>query len=238
MPIIMNISVVIPAFNEEKRIGKTLNEVIEYLKKKKFRYEVIVIDDGSYDSTASVVSCFLDKNVRLIKNRRNRGKGYTFKRGVLKSRYEYILFTDADLSTPIEELERFLLYIHDFDVVIGSRRFEKSKVLRPPTLFRKLASRTFNILVKMTVMDGFDDTQCGFKLFKRDSIRKIAKLQRINRFCFDVEIIFIATVNSYPVKQLPVTWSAKRGGHFVNIIRMFFDLLIIKFNYISGKYKI
>ena len=166
------ISIIIPAYNEEARIGPTLERIDEYMRSSGMDYEMIVVDDGSTDNTRSVVSDAARRmeGLRLVENRVNRGKGFSVKNGFLNSSGRLVLFSDADLSTPIEELERFLPEIERrADIVIGSRSLKESNIIKRQPFYRVLMGKTFNKLVRLLTVSGLVDTQCGFKLFRRDS---------------------------------------------------------------------
>src|SRR3989338_86633 len=221
------LSVVIPAYNEEKRIPETLLLIDEYLKQKGFQYEIVVVDDGSKDNTIGVIDNFLNHNkkIRLFRNERNRGKGYSVKRGVLEAKGEYILFSDADLATPIEELEKLLRWINDgYDVVIGSRKMKGSIVLNPVIWYRRIIGGLGHYAILLAgLKHNIVDTQCGFKCFKEFAAKHIFSKQRLDGGMFDVEIIYIATKNRFKIKEIPVTWRYK-GGSTINLLRcMLFD---------------
>jgi len=228
----MNLSIVIPCFNEEKRITQTLSKISSYLKNKGINYEIILVDDGSKDKTLSCVEGF--DNIIILKNERNRGKGYSVRRGVLEAKGEYILFSDADLSTPIEELERFLKEIGENDIVIGSRASAESKIIIHQPWWREKMGKVFNILINLFIINGFKDTQCGFKLFRKEPAKKIFSLSKINGFAFDVEVILIAKRLGYRIKDLPVTWINSRESKVNPIIapiKMIIELIKIKRNF-------
>ncbi|MEW6407097.1 MAG: dolichyl-phosphate beta-glucosyltransferase [Patescibacteria group bacterium] len=231
----MFLSVIIPAFNEEKRLKQTLCQISSYLIKGYKDSEIIIVDDGSNDCTFLVANDF-SKNtnlpVKVLKNIINLGKGASVKNGILVSCGDFVLFSDADLSTPIEELDKLFNYIKDgYDIIIGSRSKEDSSVQIHQPWYRKKMGKIFNFLVKLLLLKDFNDTQCGFKLFKGDIARKIAGLMHINGFCFDVEMLYIAQKNGYKIKEIGVIWknsSQSRVEILNSSLRMFFDLLKIK----------
>lgn len=235
------ISVVIPAYNEEKRIEKTLRKVIEYCKKKFARYEIIVVDDCSDDNTRKIALKYKKENVRILKNNINKGKGYSVKRGILEARYDLVLFSDADLATPIEELSKFLEYTgKGHDIVIASRNLKESKIKIEQPFYRQLMGRTFPLLVELLVLRGFKDTQCGFKLFKTAIAKKIVSRQTINGFSFDVELLFIAKKLKLKIKELPVVWIDQKGSKvspFKDSFRMLADIMRIRVNGLRDVYK-
>lgn len=234
------ISIVIPAYNEEKRIGKSIKQIVKYLDKKKYSYEVIVVDDGAIDNTIDVVKKAGNKYVRIIKNKKNMGKGYSVKTGILNAKYPLVLFSDSDLATPIEELDKFMEYIKNYDIVIASRNLKESDIKVKQPFCRQLMGKTFPLLVNLIALGGFRDTQCGFKLFKTNAAKKIVSLQTFNRFSFDVEILFIAKKLGYKIKEAPVVWIDKEGSK-VNPIKdsleMLTDLFKIRLNNLLGKYE-
>lgn len=234
--VIKSLSVVIPAFNEEKRIGATIQRIYDYLKEKSETFEIIVVDDGSSDNTIDVVSNVSEriKNIRLLSNGTNKGKGFSVKNGILNSTCSLVLISDADLSTPIEEVEKFLPWIDSgYDIVIGSRGLEESEILKKQPWYRQSMGKTFNKMVKILVLGDFNDTQCGFKLFKSGTAKKVFSLSKMDGFAFDVEILFIAKKMGYRTKEVPVRWINSPHSK-VRIMRdslkMFFDLLRIRFS--------
>ena len=236
------LSIVIPAYNEEKRIGGTLGNIINYLNKKDYKSEIIVVVDGSTDSTMNVIKKFGRKNARIktIENKITRGKGYSVKKGMLETRGKFVLFTDADLSTPISEFEKLIHWLEKgYDVAIGSRSLGDSQVEIRQPFVRESMGKIFNKIMSLLVCTGFKDTQCGFKCFRRQVINKIFSKQIINGFAFDVEIILIAKIHGFRVKEVPVRWLNSPHSK-VSIIRdplvMFCDLLRIKFYDLMKKY--
>ena len=231
----MDLSIIVPAYNEEKRLGRTLEKIRTYFQEKDYAYEVIVVDDGSSDNTVFVASDSLlakESMLKIVKNEVNRGKGYSVRRGMADAVGELILFTDADLSTPIEEIEKLKLYLSDgFDAAIGSRSIKGSEVKSPQPKYRVLMGKTFNLMVRAVVLRGFIDTQCGFKLFKKNCIENVLPEMKIDGFSFDVEMLYIATRNGYKIKEVPVVWIDYKGSKvnpLYDSAKMFMDLLYIK----------
>jgi len=237
---LMDISIVIPAYNEEKRIEPTLKSIITYLKDNFDRYEIIIVDDGSEDKTYEIISKYKSNNIKVLRNEINKGKGYSVKKGILNAKYPLILFTDSDLSTPIEEVKKFIDYINDgYDIVIASRNLKNSKIKVRQPLYRQILGKTFPLLANIIVLKGFKDTQCGFKLFKTDVAKRIVKLQTFEQFSFDVEILVIAKKMGYKIKEAPVVWIDKEGTKvrtFKDGFTMLIDLFKIKYNNVLGKY--
>lgn len=232
----MDISVVIPAYNEEKRIEPALKKIIKYIKKKFRRYEIIVVDDCSTDNTSKIASKY--KEIRVLKNKSNQGKGYSVKRGVLASKYPLILFSDSDLAAPIEELQKLIQY-KEYDVVFGSRNLKESDVQTKQPLYRQIMGKMFPLLVNLIVLRNTKDTQCGFKLFKKKAAEKIFPLQTINGFAFDVEILYIAKKLGFKIKEVPVVWIDQEGSKVNPVkdgIKMLKSLLQIRINNLKGRY--
>jgi dolichyl-phosphate beta-glucosyltransferase len=235
----VSISVVIPAYNEEKRLGRTMKTVLDYLKEKNHDYELIIVDDGSKDHTVDVAKEFGDARTRVIRNDRNHGKGYTVRNGMLNASKEWILFADADLSTPIDDLE-LLLENDDAQVVIGSRGVDQSKVIVHQPFYREFSGKIFNRLVRLLTVRGVKDTQCGMKMFRRDAAHRIFSKQTIEGFGFDVEILFIAQKYGYKIVEVPVRWfndTNTKVRFLRDATRMFMDLLRIRKNDLLGRYK-
>ncbi|PKL91910.1 MAG: glycosyl transferase [Candidatus Goldiibacteriota bacterium HGW-Goldbacteria-1] len=233
-----SVSIVIPAFNEENRLPKTLELIRDYLVKSGTDAEIIVVDDGSSDATVSIAEKY---GVSVIKNPGNRGKGYSVAHGFLKSSGEIIFFSDADLSTPIEFMAPFIKLHNDgFDIVVASRAVPGAfKKIKQP-FYRDFMGRTFNLFVKTMTGLKINDTQCGFKSFRRSCALEIVKRRTIDGFGFDVEFLYIAKLLKYKICESPVEWFDAPGTK-VNPLRdsakMFFNLIEIVFKRLSGRYK-
>lgn len=238
------ISVVIHAFNEADRLPPTIRKIWEYLNKNFNKFEIIVVDDGSRDSTASEVESLIKtmKGIKLLRNNTNIGKGCSVKTGVLASSGNIILITDADLSTPIEELEKLAEWVNrGFDIVIGSRGLKDSDIAIRQPWYREKMGKIFNLLVRAVIIGDFKDTQCGFKLFRGSVAKEVFKKSIINGFSFDVEILSIASRSGFSIKEVPVRW-LNSPHSTVSIFRdpliMFFDLVRIRLNHMLNIYNI
>ncbi len=239
----MYLSVIIPAYNEDKRLPKTLEEIDRYLRRKEYDYEIIVVNDGSTDRTAEVVESLKSKiaNLRLIDNKINKGKGAVVREGMLSAKGEYRLFTDADNSTSIDQVENILPeFEKGFDIVIGSRDI-KGAVLDPPQpwLRQTILGEGFKLLRKIVVgLWEVQDTQCGFKAFKKKVVEDVFPKCKINRFAFDPEILVIAKKMGYKIKETPVYWKNDPQSKVKPkwIINMAIDLFKIRWNLVTGKY--
>lgn len=210
-----HLSVVIPAFNEESRIGASLARVIEYLDGRGDSYEILVVDDGSTDYTREVVSAVAGASecVQILHYDGNRGKGYAVRYGMLHATGDNVLMCDADLATPIEEVEHLLAAIEQgSEVAIGSRDVPGSKLERRQSILREAAGKTFNRCVQMWAVRGIHDTQCGFKLFTRAAAQNIFGLCQIDNFSFDVETLFVARHLGYAISEVPVRWAHQEGS--------------------------
>lgn len=239
----MELSVIIPAYNEEKRIRKTLETILLYMDKKKHNYEIIVVNDGSTDKTKEVVHELAkerNKKIKILDNSTNKGKGYSIKQGFLAATKLWILFTDADLSTPIEEVETSIRYAGNAAVVIGSRNLPMSHIMVKQPFIRSTLGKIFPFFVRLLLLPQIYDSQCGFKLFRKDVAAAIAQRQRIDGFCFDAEQLYIAQLLGFLIQEVPVTWSNDERTK-IRIVRdslqMFFDLLQIRWNGWIGRYK-
>ena len=210
-----SVSVVIPAYNEGERIERTLTKLSQYLEKKFPRFEIIVVDDGSRDDTAEKIKRLAETNRQIMIHSHfpNRGKGFAVRQGMLRAANDAVLFTDADLSTPVEEIEIAVAELaRGFPVVIASRRHAESVIARRQSVARELIGRTFNALIRLMIGLPYKDTQCGFKCFTRTAAREIFSRTRIDRFSFDVEVLLIARAMGYAVKEIPVRWTNAPGS--------------------------
>ncbi|HVP56504.1 MAG TPA: dolichyl-phosphate beta-glucosyltransferase [bacterium] len=234
-------SVVVPAYDEQGRIEDSLLKIKAYMQDAGLGFEIVVVDDGSRDRTPEIVAEFArnDPRIKLVQNRRNLGKGAAVRNGVRSSRGDVVLFSDADLSTPIQEFENLLAWIDSHELVIASRSLPDSKVLVHQPFYREMMGRTYNVFVRTLLVRGLIDTQCGFKLMTRRAADAIFRLQRINSFSFDVEMILIARKMGYSVKEVPVQWVNSRASKVhpvLDSVQMLLDLFRIKFYDISGFY--
>ncbi len=246
-------SVVIPAYNEERRLPQTLTRVYDYLAQQNYPSEVLVVDDGSGDATAQVVEDFARSHarVRLIRND-HRGKGYTVRTGMLAARGHIVLFSDADLSTPIEDVEKLMPWFErGYDIVIGSREGMGAQRIQEP-FYRHFMGRVFNLVVRMLTVRGIDDTQCGFKAFRDDVAQDIFRrmqlygdrAQRVTNgmvTAFDVEALFIGRKSGYRIKEVPVQWrygTETKVNPLKDSWRNFRDVLMVRWNDLRGRYKV
>lgn len=235
------LSIVIPTYNEEQRISLTLQSIVRYLSHKEYEWEIIVADDGSSDQTVSIVELMAetDSGIKLL-SLDHRGKGSVVKQGMLYAKGKYRFVADADLSMSIDQLDRFLPPNQiDAAIVIGSRETDGSKRVGEP-MRRHLMGRCFNLMVRLIVLKGIQDTQCGFKCFRGDVADKIFPLQTANGFGFDVEILFIAQKMGIGIKELGICWSYNEGSKIRPVkdsISMFKDLCLVRWNSFTGKYR-
>ncbi|MBI4891358.1 MAG: glycosyltransferase family 2 protein [Acidobacteria bacterium] len=239
-----SITIVIPAYNEEKRLPATLQTVLGYLDGKSHTFaEVLVVDDGSRDGTAAIVEAqsALDSRVRLLKNPGNRGKGYAVRHGMQEARGEWVLFSDADLSAPIEELDKLEAAIEfgSADGAIGSRALDRKLVGKRQSVFREFSGRLFNLAMRLVTGLPYRDTQCGFKIFRRDVARALAAAQQSDGFGFDVEILYIAKKRRFRILEVPVRWFNVEGTKVSlwNGLAAFADPLRVRWNDIKGYYR-
>lgn len=237
------LSVIIPAYNEEKRLLSTLSKICAYLSTKDFPYEIIVVDDGSTDNTLQMVKNFASSNrhIVILINEQNSGKGYSVRKGMLSARGEYVFFTDADLSTPIEEIEKCLPYlINGYDVVIGSRSMPGSDILVRQPWYREKMGKIFNFMVNMVLLKGIIDTQCGFKGFKREAVKTVFNRCKIDGFSFDVEALYLSRKYNFKIKEIPIRWEnspLSKVSPIKHSLQMFKDLIGIKIKDLKGDYR-
>jgi len=235
-------SIVIPAFNEEARIGGALEAVLACIRQRGWSAEVIVVDDGSRDKTAEIVQAFAANapELRMLQNPGNRGKGYSVRNGVLHSLGEVVMFTDADLSAPIEEADGLLAAIAGgADIAIGSRWLERTRQSIRQPLYRQFFGRCFNVVTHAVMGLPYADTQCGFKAFTRAAAQTVFQLQTIERWGFDPEILFIALKRGYRVVEVPVSWAhdeRTRISYLRDGTRMLQDIAIVRWNALIGRY--
>ena len=238
----MKLSVIIPAYNEEKRLPKTLKETDEYLRNQNYEYEIIIVNDGSKDGTAKVVKDLQSQiiNLRLIDRKENKGKGYSVKEGMLSAQGEYRIFMDADNSTTIDQIEKMWPWFEKgYEIVIGSRSI-KGAILDPPQPFYRRLVGEFFKYVRMIICDLWylKDTQCGFKCFKKEVVDVIFPKLKIERFAFDVEILLLAKMHGFKIKEIPVLWrnDPKSKVKLKSAIKMGLDLFKIRWYQLKGYY--
>lgn len=235
------LSIVVPAYNEEKRIHTILEAIEKYVKGKDFRIETLIVVDGSPDNTADVAEAYSDKipNFRVIRGRENRGKGGAVAHGFSLAKGKYVVFSDADNSTPIEQVDKLLKYAENFDVVIGSRYCSGGKLAVPQPFYRIAGSRFLNILIQLLAVPGVKDTQCGFKLFEREAANRIFSKMSVKGWSFDIEILAIARKLGYKIKEVGITWYDNPHSAVNPIkdgLRMITDSWQVRKNIISGVY--
>ena len=236
------LSVIIPAFNEEKRIEATLKDISGYLSKQNYKSEIIVVSDGSKDKTAEVVNNLKLKiaNLRLIDNKENHGKGFVTRQGMLEAKGKFRIFTDADNSTTINHVEKMWPEFKEgFDIVIGSREIEGAVLDPPQPEERRKKAAAFRLLTDIfTGLWDIIDSQCGFKCFTKEAAEEIFPLTKIDKFSFDVEALVIAKKLGYRIKEIPITWKNDLATtvKFKHMVQMGFDLIKIRINMILGKY--
>jgi glycosyltransferase involved in cell wall biosynthesis len=236
------LSIVIPAYNESARIEATLASVLSCVETLHWDAEILVVDDGSTDTTAAIVQQWMTRNphLHLIQNPGNCGKGYSVRNGLLQAAGDIAMFTDADLSAPIEEAERLLEAIDaGADVAIGSRWLDKQKQTVHQPLYRRFFGRCFNWVTRKVIGLPFKDTQCGFKAFRRDAAQTIFRLQTIERWGFDPEILFIARKLKYKIVEVPVTWGhdeRSRISYLKDGMQMLQEMGQIRTNSLRGRY--
>jgi dolichyl-phosphate beta-glucosyltransferase len=236
-------SIVIPAYNERLRIIATLEAVVACVRQEHWDAEVVVVNDGSTDETADLVRDFARQapEVHLMENPSNRGKGYSVRNGLLHARGEVVMFTDADLSAPINEADRLFAAIEQdgADIAIGSRWLATSRQTHRQPLYRQIFGRCFNALTRMVMRLPYADTQCGFKAFTRDAAQTVFQLQTIERWGFDPEILFIARKRRYKVTEVPVSWAhdaRSRISYLRDGMQMLKELAIVRWNALLGRY--
>jgi len=240
-PTVPDLSIIIPSYNEEVRLPATLERIEEYLSASGRKAEVLVVDDGSTDGTAAVAEYFRIKipALRVLSNGVNRGKGYSVRHGMQEARGRIALFTDADLSAPIEEAGKLIDALDTYDVAIGSRAMDRSLISVHESPFREFAGIIFNKIVRIILWLPFVDTQCGFKAFRREPCRILFEQQTIERFGFDPELLYLARHHGLRAVEIPVRWGhspATKVSMLHDSIQMFIDIFTIRWNSLRGRY--
>lgn len=210
-----HLSVVVPAYNEAERIGASLTRMLAYFDARGCDYEILVVDDGSTDATREVVAQASAgrNNVRVLHYDANRGKGYAVRYGMTRATGSHLLFSDADLATPIEETERLeATLLQGVDIAIGSRDIAGANLVRRQSLLREFGGKLFNRFVQLLAVPGIHDTQCGFKLFTRAAAQNIFSRCQIDNFSFDVEVLYLARQLGYTIREVPITWEHQAGS--------------------------
>jgi glycosyltransferase involved in cell wall biosynthesis len=235
-------SIIIPAYNESERIGRTLDKVLAYISQQHWVAEVLVVNDGSRDNTAEMVRQYSRSNpsVRLVENPGNRGKGYSVRNGMLHANGDVLLFSDADLSSPIYEAPKLFAAIEaGAEVAIGSRWMQAELQTQRQSAFRQLAGRIFNLLLRLILGLKFKDTQCGFKAFSRRAAQTIFPRQRIERWGFDPELLFLAKKFKFSVKEVPVEWAhdtRSKINPLTDGFKMFLEMVRVRWYDLTGRY--
>ena len=235
------LSVVVPAYDEEKLIKSTLIEIENFLSARTYNYEIVIVDDGSKDKTFSIVKSLQSdfKNLIIIKNDKNRGKGYSVKKGILSAKGKFRLFMDADNSTSIDQFANFIPFLEDgCDIVIGNRALKNSKIKKRQSFYKELFGNIGNKLIRLFAVSKISDTQCGFKCFSSKSAQNIFPKLTIDRWGFDIEILAIANHLGCRVKTVPVIWENREKTRVRNRDYLFTlkELLKIKINLLTKKY--
>ena len=235
-------SIIIPAYNESMRLGATLDRILAYVEQQHWDAEIIVVDDGSRDNTREIVRSYMQRSARihLVENSENHGKGYSVRNGMLHATGEILLFSDADLSSPIEEAEKLFAAIRSgADVAIGSRWLDPTLQTVKQPIYRRILSRIFNLSLRIVLRLKFKDTQCGFKAFTERAAKTVFPPQKIERWGFDPEIIYVAQRQGFKIAEVPVRWAHSAGTRLHPLrdgIHAFWDVVMIRTNSIHGDY--
>jgi glycosyltransferase involved in cell wall biosynthesis len=236
------LTIIVPAYNEELRLPPSLELIATYIEKSGRETEVLVVDDGSRDKTAEVAKSFQARMplLRVVPNGENRGKGYSVRHGMQEAQGEIVLFTDADLSAPIEEADKLIDALKKYDVAIGSRALDRNLISVHESGFREFAGIIFNKIVRIVLWLPFVDTQCGFKAFRRERCKIIFEQQRIERFGFDPELLYLARHHGLKSVEIPVRWAhspATKVNMLRDSVQMFVDVFTIRWNALLGRYR-
>ena len=238
----LTFSIILPAYNEAARIGASLDKITEYAQQHAWTIEVIVVNDGSTDSTVDVVRAYGERYpwLRMIENPGNRGKGFSVRNGMLHARGDILLFSDADLSSPIQEADKLVAALQSgADVAIGSRWVRKELQVVPQPLRRQILGRLFNLALRLVLGLNFKDTQCGFKAFRRSAAELVFTQQQVETWGFDPELLYLAKKAGLRIVEVPVYWAHSEGTRLHPLrdgMRMFAQLFQIRWNAITGKY--
>lgn len=234
------LSVIIPVYNEEKRI-RNLTQIISYLRKQKYNWETVIVDDGSTDKTKSILKSLRNKiKFKIVSYSPNLGKGVAVKTGILKAKGKYRLFLDIDLSTPISEIKKILPHLKKYDIVIGSRKLKTSKLIKRQPFIRETLGKMFTIFSQIILQLEVLDFTCGFKCFSQRAAEQIFSRQTINRWGFDSEILFIGKNRKFSIKEIPVTWTDDQRTKVKfpqDILNSLNELIKIRLNAYRGLYK-
>jgi dolichyl-phosphate beta-glucosyltransferase len=236
------LSIIVPSYNEELRLPPSLAQIAAYIQKSGRETEVLVVDDGSKDRTVAVAETFRRQIplLRVVLNGENRGKGYSVRHGMQEAQGEIVLFTDADLSAPIEEADKLIAALGEYDVAIGSRAMDRNLIAVHESGFREFAGIIFNKIVRIVLWLPFVDTQCGFKAFRRERCRILFEQQRIERFGFDPELLYLARHHGLRSVEIPVRWAhspATKVNMMRDSVQMFLDVFTIRWNSLLGRYR-
>jgi dolichyl-phosphate beta-glucosyltransferase len=237
-------SIVVPAYNEQERIAPSLESLLAHIARRHWNAEILVVNDGSTDHTGEIVSRIARQNpaVRLLANPGNRGKGYSVRHGLRQASGELVLFTDADLSTPIYEADKLFAALENgADIAIGSRWMESRLQTQRQPFHRQFVGRVFNLVLALTLRLNYRDTQCGFKAFRRRAAQALSSLQLVERWGFDAELLFLARKLGLKVREVPVEWAHDHRSKirvFRDGFRMVADLLVVRWYQVSSRYKL
>lgn len=235
----MQLSIVIPAYNEEKIIAEAIQKIADYFNNLKYDYELIIVDDCSSDRTKKQIEKKLSSKIFLIENQKNLGKGASLKKGILQAKNDWVLVTDADLSTPIKEFDKFIDFFDSgIDIAIGSRKTQKNLIKKAQPWWKQILGMSGNKIIKIILGLAYNDTQCGFKLFG-PKVKPLIKKQKISRWGFDFELLFLARQLDLRVKEVGVVWYNNHNSKvkFRDYFKTLIDVFRVRWNYFSNQYK-